>query len=60
MTQYEYYTLTNATYLGARLLDTLGKEGWELITHVYDSNCQLSNRHVYTFKRVKVNVDNMS
>ena len=53
MTQYEYYVLTNATYIGVKLLDALGTEGWELITHLYDSNCPLSNSHVYTFKRVK-------
>ena len=49
--KYEYNTINNPTFLGDRLLNKLGDEGWELITHAYNSNtCD----HFYTFKRVKV------
>ncbi len=49
MKQYEYYTLTNDTYLGEKILNKLGEAGWELITHAY----QQTVHHVYTFKREK-------
>lgn len=49
--KYEYNTINNPTFLGDRLLNKLGDEGWELITHAYNSNtCD----HFYTFKRVKI------
>jgi hypothetical protein len=50
MKQYEYYTLTNDTYLHENMLNKLGEAGWELITHVY----QQTVHHVYTFKREKI------
>ena len=45
---YEYRTLSNQTYIEETLLNRLGEQGWELITHVYDTRL---DRHIYTFKR---------
>ena len=52
MIQYEYYTLTNETYLQEGLLNALGERGWELVTHVYDKKSS-QHAHVYTFKKQK-------
>lgn len=51
MKQYEYNAINNPTFLGDRLLNKLGEEGWELVSHAYNSNtCD----HFYTFKREKI------
>lgn len=49
--KFEYNAINNPTFLGDRLLNKLGEEGWELVSHAYNSNtCD----HFYTFKREKV------
>ena len=51
MIKYEYNAINNPQFLGDRLLNKLGDNGWELVSHAYNSNtCD----HFYTFKRVKV------
>lgn len=51
MIKYEYNAINNPQFLGDRLLNKLGEDGWELVSHAYNSNtCD----HFYTFKRVKV------
>ena len=51
MIKYEYNAINNPQFLGDRLLNKLGENGWELVSHAYNSNtCD----HFYTFKRVKV------
>ena len=51
MIKYKYNAIHNPTFLGDRLLNKLGEDGWELVSHAYNSNtCD----HFYTFKRVKV------
>ena len=51
MIKYEYNAINNPKFLGDRLLNKLGENGWELVSHAYNSNtCD----HFYTFKRVKV------
>ena len=52
MIQYEYYTLTNETYLQEGLLNALGERGWELATHMCDKKSS-QHAHVYTFKKQK-------
>lgn len=48
--KYEYNAINNPTFLGDRLLNKLGEDGWELVSHAYNSNtCD----HFYTFKREK-------
>jgi len=49
--KYEYYVITNSTYLGDKLLNKLGEEGWELVTHMHQD---MVVSHVYTFKREKI------
>jgi len=57
MKQYEYNAIHNSTFLGDALLNKLGKEGWELASHAYNSNtCD----HFYTFKREKVSTQDIS
>lgn len=51
MKKYEYNTINNPTSLGDRLLNKLGEEGWELVSHAYDST---TYNHYYTFKREKI------
>ena len=53
MKQYEYNAINNPTFLGDRLLNKLGDEGWELVSHACDST---TLNHFYTFKREKVEV----
>lgn len=51
MIKYEYNAINNPQFLGDRLLNKLGDNGWELVSHAYNSNtCD----HFYTFKRIKV------
>ena len=51
MIKYEYNAINNPQFLGDRVLNRLGENGWELVSHAYNSNtCD----HFYTFKRVKV------
>lgn len=50
MTKYEYDVIANVYYLKEEFLNTLGKEGWELISHTYTGE-PLGTKHVYTFKR---------
>ena len=48
--KYEYNAINNPTFLGDGLLNKLGEDGWELVSHAYNSNtCD----HFYTFKREK-------
>ena len=50
MIKYEYNAINNPQFLGDRLLNKLGEDGWELVSHAYNSNtCD----HFYTFKREK-------
>ena len=56
MKTYEYYTLTNDYYLQEGIQNELGKEGWELITHVNDKKAA-QHRHIYTFIREKITVE---
>ena len=49
--KYEYNAIKNTTPLGDKMLNRLGEEGWELVSHVYDST---TLDHYYTFKREKV------
>ena len=51
MKKYEYYILTNETYIQEGILNALGERGWELTTHVCDKKS--NHRHVYTFKKEK-------
>lgn len=51
MKRYEYNAINNPTPLGDRLLNKLGEEGWELVSHAYDS---IAFNHYYTFKREKI------
>jgi hypothetical protein len=51
MIKYEYYTVANSTYLGDKILNKLGEEGWELVTHVHEDRVV---DHIYTFKREKI------
>jgi hypothetical protein len=49
--KYEYNAINNPQFLGDRLLNKLGEDGWELVSHAYNSNnCD----HFYTFKREKI------
>ena len=49
--KYEYNAIQNSTFLKDSILNKLGEEGWELITHAYNPDtCD----HFYTFKRKKV------
>ena len=51
MIKYEYNAINNPKFLGDRLLNKLGENGWELVSHAYNSNtCD----HFYTFKREKI------
>ena len=51
MIKYEYNAINNPQFLGDRLLNKLGEDGWELVSHAYNSNtCD----HFYTFKREKI------
>ena len=50
MKKYEYNAINNPTSLGDRLLNKLGEEGWELVSHAYDT---ITFCHFYTFKREK-------
>lgn len=51
--KFEYNAINNPTFLGDRLLNKLGEEGWELVSHAYNSNtCD----HFYTFKREKISL----
>ena len=51
MIKYEYNAINNPQFLGDRLLNKLGENGWELVSHAYNSNtCD----HFYTFKRIKI------
>ena len=53
MIKYEYNAINNPQFLGDRLLNRLGEDGWELVSHAYNSNtCD----HFYTFKRMKIEV----
>jgi hypothetical protein len=53
MIKYEYNAINNPQFLGDRLLNRLGENGWELVSHAYNSNtCD----HFYTFKREKMEV----
>ena len=53
MIKYEYNAINNPKFLGDRLLNKLGENGWELVSHAYNSNtCD----HFYTFKRIKIEV----
>jgi len=52
MKQYEYNVLTNRYHIKEEVLNLLGKEGWELISHTYtDKSKSIEDEHVYTFKR---------
>ena len=54
MIKYEYNAINNPQFLGDRLLNKLGEDGWELVSHAYNSNtCD----HFYTFKREKIKVE---
>ena len=49
--KYEYNAVYNPKFLGDALLNRLGEQGWELVSHAYNSNtCD----HFYTFKREKI------
>ena len=51
MIKYEYNAINNPQFLGDRLLNKLGENRWELVSHAYNSNtCD----HFYTFKRIKI------
>lgn len=51
MKKYEYNAVYNPKFLGDALLNRLGEQGWELVSHAYNSNtCD----HFYTFKREKI------
>ena len=55
MKQYEYNVITNRYSLIADVLNILGKEGWELVSHTYtDKSQSIGDEHVYTFKREKI------
>jgi hypothetical protein len=52
MKQYEYNVLTNRYHIKEEVLNLLGKEGWELVSHTYtDKSQSIEDEHVYTFKR---------
>jgi hypothetical protein len=54
MKQYEYNVLTNRYHIKEEVLNLLGKEGWELVSHTYtDKSKSIEDEHVYTFKREK-------
>ena len=48
--KYEYNAINNSIFLGDRLLNKLGEDGWELVSHACDST---TLNHYYTFKREK-------
>ena len=48
--KYEYNAINNSIFLGDRLLNKLGENGWELVSHACDST---TLNHYYTFKREK-------
>jgi hypothetical protein len=55
MKQYEYNVLTNRYHVKEEVLNLLGKEGWELISHTYtDKSQSIEDEHIYIFKREKV------
>jgi hypothetical protein len=54
MKQYEYNVVTNDTPLQEEILNRLGGEGWSLSSHQYTPFPYGLDRHVYTFKREKV------
>ena len=48
--KYEYNAIYNPKFLGNQSLNRLGEQGWELVSHAYNSDtCD----HFYTFKREK-------
>ena len=49
--KYEYNTISNSEYLGDGLLNRLGENGWELVSHTYVPD---RSTHYYAFKREKV------
>ena len=51
MKQYEYNVIANLYYLKEELLNRVGKDGWELVSHTYTG--ELIGKHTYTFKREK-------
>jgi len=51
--KYEYNAINNPRFLGDRLLNKLGEDGWELVSHAYSSN---TGDHFYTFKRGKIEI----
>jgi hypothetical protein len=55
MKQYEYNVLTNRYHIKEEVLNLLGKEGWELVSHTYtDKSQSIEDEHIYTFKREKI------
>ena len=48
--KYEYNAINHSIFLGDRLLNKLGEDGWELVSHACDST---TLNHYYTFKREK-------
>ena len=48
--KYEYNAINNSIFLGDRLLNKLGEDGWELVSHACDST---TLNHYYTFTREK-------
>jgi hypothetical protein len=57
MKQYEYNVLTNRFPLKEELLNEVGKEGWELVSHTYTNKEGLTGwEHIYIFKREKEKV----
>ena len=48
--KYEYNAISNSTFLGDGLLNRLGEDGWELVSHTYSSDMLT---HYYIFKREK-------
>jgi hypothetical protein len=57
MKQYEYNVLTNRYHVKEEVLNLLGKEGWELISHTYtDKSQSIEDEHIYIFKREEIEV----